>query len=259
MPSPFPGMNPYLEQPDDWPDFHGSFLFALRAAINAVLPERYVALIDRHVWLHDPDAGERLLLAVPDVITVDEVGSGGGTAAAVLEAAPVTVTLPVVPHKGNVYIRLIDRQQRQVVTVVELLSPSNKKAGRHRQAYLAKREEYLASGTNLVEIDLLRTGQRMPLGEPPQPEADYYLFVCRASTFPTAGLWPFSVRDPFPPLYVPLLPGDVTPKVELKPCVDRAYDEARYDKELDYSKPPVPPLREADTTRARELLTKNGL
>jgi hypothetical protein len=259
MPSPFPGMNPYLEHPEDWPDFHGAFLFALRAAINAVLPDRYVALVDRHVWLHDPDSEERLLLGIPDVTTVNEGGANEGTTAAVLEVAPITVTLPAVPHKGNLYIRLIDRAERKVVTVVELLSPSNKRAGRDRQAYLAKRDEYLASGTNLVEIDFLRAGQRMPLGEPPLAETDYYLFVSRAASYPKAGLWPFSVRDPMPPLLVPLLPGDVTPKIELKPCIDRAYDEGRYDKELDYLQSPVPPLREPDATWARELLANIGL
>ncbi len=259
MPSPFPGMNPYLEDPDEWPDFHVSFLVALRAAINAVLPQRYVALLDRYVWLHDPETETRVLLGIPDVLTVDQGALNGGGGTAVAETAPLTLTLPVVRHKGNVYMRLVDREQRRVVTVVELLSPSNKETGRDRDAYLAKRNEYLASGTNLVEIDFLRSGNRLPLGEPPPPETDYYVFVCRNSEFPKAGFWPFSVRERLPLLNVPLLPSDHSPVVDMKPCLDRAYDEARFDKELDYSRPPVPPLREPDATWARELLVNRGL
>jgi uncharacterized protein DUF4058 len=222
-------MNPYLEDPYHWPDFHASFLVALRAAINVVLPERYVALLDRHVWGHDSDTQTNVALGIS-----------------------------VVQNKGNVYIRLFDRERRRIVTVLELLSQSNKEPGRDRDAYLAKRNGYLASETNLVEIDFLRGGQRSLLGDPAPPQTDYYALVCRATEAPKAGLWPFSVRERIPPLHVPLLPNDVSPTVDMKPCLDRAYDECQFTKVLDYSEPPVPPLREPDATWSRELLANRG-
>jgi hypothetical protein len=217
-------MDPYLEDPSLWPDVHAAMLVGIRAQLNARLPERYVALLDRHVWLHEPDADERLLLG------------------------------KAVREQGQRYVRIIDRDRRRVITVIEFLSPSNKKAGADRENYLGKQNEYLATGTNLVEIDLRRAGARLPLGEPPPAEADYYGLVSRATEFPRAGFWSFSVRNPFPALPVPLGPQDAAIPLELKPCLDRAYDEGRYAGEVDYTQPPTPPLPEADATWSRQLL-----
>jgi hypothetical protein len=241
MPSPFPGMDPYLEEPSLWPDVHTSLLVEVRTALNAILPERYGAFIDCYVWLHEPDA----------YIVACEPTAGEATVAI---PAPAVVTLPAMQRQGQRYLRIIDRRNRRVVTVLELLSPSNKEAGLDRENYLTKRNEYLAAGTNLVEIDLLRWGQRLPLGEPNPAPADYYVLVSRAAEFPRAGIWPFSVRDPLPPILVPLNPEDQPVTLDLKACLDLVYDKARYDLELDYSVPPVPPLREPDAAWARQLL-----
>src|SRR5436190_66443 len=159
MPSPFPGMDPYIEEPSLWPDFHGSMIYAFRAALNAVLPERYVAHVDQYVWLHEPDLPTRQRLGRPDAFVTDEAappGNGPASSAALAAlAAPAVSTLPVVRRTGPRYIQIRDGHDRRVVTVIELLSPSNKDSGGDRDAYLAKRNEYLATGTNLVEIDLL--------------------------------------------------------------------------------------------------------
>jgi len=245
-------MDPYLEEPSLWPDFHGAMLYGIRATLNAVLPERYVASINRHVWLRESDVDTRDRLGTPDMFIVDQSGVIAGAPRSI--TAPAVVTLPVVRREGDRYLRIIDRQNRRVVTVIELLSPSNKDTSLDREDYLHKRNEYLATGTNLVEIDLLRAGERLPLGEPPPVPADYYILVSRAVDFPRAGVWPFSVRDSFPISAVPLGPGEDPVPLDLKPCLDRAYDEARYAAELDYTRPPTPPLREPDATWARDLL-----
>jgi hypothetical protein len=255
MPSPFPGMDPYLEEPSLWPEFHGALLYCFRAALNAILPPRYAANVDRHVWLHEPDAETRTRIGKPDAYLSEQPGThgegAGGTATATLPA-PAVVTLPVVRREGQRYLRVLDRVNRRVVTVVELLSPSNKDPGPDRDQYLGKRNEYLADGLNLVEIDLLRTGRRPSLGEPLPPPGDYLVFVSRAADFPKAGIWTFTIRDLLPEVPVPLYPEDGFASLALKPCMDRVYDDARY--LLDYTRDPTPPLREPDATWARELL-----
>jgi hypothetical protein len=258
MPSPFPGMDPYLEEPSLWPDCHLGIIAGMRAVLNAHLPERYAAYADRYVWLHEPDADTRVRMGKPDIYVADRGGEATGSNGGATLVAPTVVTLPVVRRQGNRFIKIIDRQSRRVVTVIELLSPANKNPGEDREAYVAKRNEYLATGTNLVEVDLLRTGERLPLGEPAPPPADYYILVCRANEFPKAGVWPLSVRDPLPAIPVPLNPQDQPVLLPLKPCLDRAYDEAPYSREVNYAEPPDPPLPEPDATWARELLARRA-
>src|SRR5215217_8085575 len=121
MPSPFPGMDPYLEEPDIWSDFHTTVLVAIRASLSELLPAGYIARIDRYVWLHEPDADSRRRLGKPDVFTVEDEAVTPGPALATIEA-PSEGTLPAVRRKGNRYLRIVDRQERRVVTVLELLS-----------------------------------------------------------------------------------------------------------------------------------------
>jgi hypothetical protein len=135
-----------------------------------------------------------------------------------------------------------------------VLSPSNKVPGDDGQAYRFKRGQYLAGRVNLVEIDLLRAGERPPLGDPPPAPSDYYILVSRASEFPQAGFWPLSVRDVLPTIPVPLDPEEADVPLDLRPCADRAYDEGRYGSQINYTQAPNPPLREPDALWARQLL-----
>jgi hypothetical protein len=248
-------MDPYLEARDIWSDFHGTFLMAVRAALNRILPEHYVARWDRYVWIEEPDGDQPRPLGRPDVFVTDRLSRGAETPPATALAAPATVTLPSVDPKGKPYLKIVDTRGHRVVTIVELLSPANKAAGRDRDGYLAKRQEYFRSETNLVEIDLLRNGTRPPVEEP-FPPAHYYILVSRAADFPQAKVWAFTVRDPLPPIPVPLNPQDPPVMLELRPCLDRAFDEARFGEEIDYSQPPTPPFREPDATWVRELLSR---
>jgi hypothetical protein len=244
-------MDPYLEEPSLWPDFHATMLVAIRAALHATLPPRYAPYLDRYVWLEDAEQ-QRERGGAPDTYVADR-GGEGGTAVATLPA-PATVVLPAVLREGSRFIRIVDRANRRVVTVIELLSPSNKTPGTDRDAYLNKRRSYFATRTNLVEIDLRRAGQRPPPEDPDDLERDYRILVCRASEFPTASVWRFGVRDPFQPIPVPLDPPDGDVVLDLKRCLDRAYDEAPYATDIDYTQPPVPRLLDEDATWAQELL-----
>jgi len=147
----------------------------------------------------------------------------------------------------------VDADSRRVVTVVEMLSPANKSTGKDGEAYLAKRQDYLRTHTNLVEIDFLRRGRRPPV-EVPMPRADYYIIVCRGIDYPQAGVWPLSVRDRLPPIPIPLDPGVISVKLELEPCFQKAYEEGRYDLDVNYEEPPTAPLAEPDATWAKELI-----
>ncbi|MCI0359964.1 MAG: DUF4058 family protein [Planctomycetaceae bacterium] len=254
MKSPFPGMDPYLEEPNLWQDVHLSLVIAMRAQLNARLPPNYVARADKYVWIHEPDATARTRVR-PDAYIVKHSDNPASQAPAAV-AAPTTVVLPAARREGNKYLKILDAKSRRLVTVIELLSPANKKPGPDRDDYLTKRIDYLTAGVNLVEIDLLRAGERIPIGEPPTQGFDYYALVCRAQEMPKAGVWPFTVRDPMPGIAVPLLPTDSDVPLELRPCLDVAYEQGEYHIDIDYSMPPIPPLSEPDVQWARGLLEK---
>jgi hypothetical protein len=258
MPSPFPGVDPYVESSGRWGDFHDSMIAAMRASLNERLPAGYAAEINLYVWFHEPDARERRARVVPDVHVTREPASPrlvksrpGGA----LLPAPRRLVFPAVERRRHRYVRIVDVDTNRVVTVIELLSPANKASGDDREAFLAKRAECLAQGLNLVEIDLLRGGRRLPLGKPvPKDAGSFYALVCRAWEYPQVDFWSFGLRDPLPDVPVPL--GRDVPDVllPLRPCADRAYDEGKYRQRLPYRRPLVPRPDKRDIPWIRNLL-----
>lgn len=256
MSSPFPGMDPYLEDPAFWSGFHSRFIVAVSAALTHVLPKGYYADVEQHVWLQGDEIDEREPFAIPD----SYIAGSGGTAAPTMTASrPDTeVTLPKpARRRGHKYVTITDRASNRVITVIELLSPSNKEPGDDRESYLRKRAEYLLSGTNLVEIDLLRDGDRLPFGRPKPPLADYYALISRADRFPKASVWAFTVRDPLPVLPIPLRPPDGEVLLNLRACLDRSYEDAGYQSRIDYQRSPAFPLRQADAEWATQHVKPN--
>lgn len=255
MPSPFPGMDPYLEQADVWHDFHESFCYECRRLLVPQLGPNYVAKLDEHLYLHElPTHGaeERRLLGRGDV-TVAEDGTGtsvvpGGTTVAV----PVEVELPMVTDfERENFIEIRDREDRRLVTVVELLSPANKQPGPNRRQFLGKRQGLLASGVNYVEIDLLRGGPRMPVEA--RIDCQYYAVVSRAGRRPKADLWPIRLRDRLPAIPVPLRTSDEDARLDLQEALSRAYEAGGYGVYI-YRGSPTPPLATEDRRWAEELL-----
>ena len=256
MPSPFPGMDPYIES-WIWPDFHSRLIAAIYDRLSPKLPKQYIASTELFVWRVDNADLDQLILGGLDINVTERTASTGGAAVATM-AAPINTILPGVVRTQK-HIKIIDKMGRRVVTVIECLSPSNKTAGDDGQAYRLKREEYISSGINLIEIDLLRAGFRPPLGDPAPAIADYYALVHRASEPANLGIWPFSVRDPLPPLQVPLDADVADVMIDLRACIDHVYDKGRYDDQLDYTQSPARPFREPDATWARELLANRTL
>jgi hypothetical protein len=247
-------MDPYLESPPFWSPLHSGLINAMQRELKARVPRKYSVWTDVNIWLQEPGSAEEGQPFEPDVYLTEQAMNSPGAAALAVLNAPATTQLPAVRRKGSRFLKIMEARSDRVVTVVELLSPSNKKSGDDRKAYLAKRNEYLATGTNLVEIDLHRGGRRMPLGEPPPPEADYFALVCRAAEFPKTGIWPISVRDPLPEIAIPLNPEDGCVLLPLQACLDSAYDIGPYDNEVEYDQPPRIPLKADDADWAAKLL-----
>jgi hypothetical protein len=139
-----------------------------------------------------------------------------------------------------------------VVTVIELLSPKNKRPGEGRIAYLRKRNQVLASVSHLVEIDLLRGGQPLPMAS--SHTSDYRILVSQADRRPTADLYGFDLQQPIPPFPVPLMPGEEAPILALQPLLNRVYEKGRYHLAIDYGRQAVPPLQEEDRLWATDQI-----
>jgi len=148
------------------------------------------------------------------------------------------------------FLEVRDRQGRELVTVIELLSPSNKRSGDDREQYLTKRRELVRSPAHLVEIDLLRGWTPMP--QEGRPECDYSVMVSRAEKRLAAGFWPIRLRDRLPVIPVPLRSPDVAARVDLQEVLHRAYDGPGYEHFI-YSGEPEPPLSPDDAAWARQL------
>ena len=251
MPSPFPGMNPYLEQEAVWQDFHQSFMPAARAALSAQVGGGYVVKVEQNLFIHELGAEARQLLGKADV-SVSADSSVRTTSQAARSVAPAYVDLPVpaIEEERHGFLEIRDRQRLQLVTVIELLSPSNK-SGPDRATYLNKRQKYLESGVNLVELDLLRAGARLPLEG--LPKCDYYALVSRPEELPQGGIWAFKLTDPLPEIPIPLRAPDPDAKLNLKAILDRIYDEADYEGFV-YRTPPQPQLTSEQRRWAAQYL-----
>jgi hypothetical protein len=193
MPSPFPGMNPYLEQNDTWEDFHHSFLIHAREASTGQVGPNYLVKIEVRLILHELSAEERRFIGRADVGVIAPPTAAASASSPAAIAAPVELQLPAVEVERHSSIEIRDRRNRRVVTVIELLSPLTKAPGSDRDDYLAKRRQVLAGMTHLVEIDLRRGGERPT---PPElPACEYYVLVSRYEQRPKLLFWPFGLRQ----------------------------------------------------------------
>jgi hypothetical protein len=259
MPSPFPGMNPYIERAAVWADFHRTFLVTLRGALAPQVGPQYFIKIEDHVTVRDADDPDDDQLFVADVAVGREPGGNGSAAPAGAAGAavglarpPVTVRLPLPRGRRRTpYLAVTDRDANEVVTVIELLSPANKRPGHDREVFLEKRRQLTYSDANYVELDLLRGHPRLPVLD--LPECDYYALVSRPADRPAARLWPVRLRDPLPEIPVPLRPGEPEPVVALQPLLHQVYDSARYERFI-YHGDPEPPLGPEDAAWAAGLV-----
>jgi Protein of unknown function (DUF4058) len=255
MPSPFPGMNPYFEQATIWLDFHTEFLSALRRLLAPEVAPRYIVQLEEHLYIHDLPPEPRRRIGTGDLSLV-QPGSGHLAQPAVgLLEAPAEVWLPEQEVERVPFLEVRDRLGRELVTVIELLSPSNKRAGDDREQYLAKRREVLRTPTHLVEIDLLRGWAPMP--QEGRPECDYSVMVSRAEKRRAADFWPIHLRDRLPVIPIPLRSPDTSANVDLQDSLHHAYDGPGYEHFI-YRGEPEPSFSVIDAAWAKQFIPASG-
>jgi len=262
MPSPFPGMDPYLERPSLWPDVHNKLISELQTELNPRLPAKYVATVEARIYVMDEgDSGRKIL--GPDLRIEKSAiprASRSTKAAAVLEVAePLEYLLAFDEEISEAYLTIQDREKNSLVAVIELLSHTNKMAGSAgRASFLEKKREVLASDVHWIELDLLRGGERIPTA-PPLVASDYRITVSRGNARKTARYWPIQVRQKLPAIGIPLRGKETEIPIDLGTVLNTAYDRAAYQRSIDYAQPPDPPLAAADARWANAMLRSNGL
>jgi hypothetical protein len=254
-------MDPWLERPELWPNVHNSLIAAIRDQLAPLVRPRYFVDVEsRTTLLSGPDVDR---VYEPDV-TVHATSlrtAGRGSGVAVLERTqvqPVKVIVPVDDEAiEETFLSIKELPGRKLVTVLEVLSPTNKKTKDARTEYLDKRPDLIRSKVNFVEIDLLRGGEPMPLIDAPPPD-DYRILIHRARPQKRAVVYAFPWTIPIPAIPIPLLPNDTEPILELNEVLHSLMDRAGYDLVIDYRQPPNPPLRPEDEAWAATILARGS-
>lgn len=273
MPSPFPGMDPYLEAQHVWPGFHHALASEIHTQLNQSLPAPYYAALEARMNLGIvADDRESWRAIVPDIARLDprrRPDNGGGTA--VIERPRQVVSRRVeIETAGeptrHFFVEVRDaKREHKLITLIEVLSPLNKRPGPDRAAYAVKQRDVLDSETSLVEIDLLRAGERVTPNpvvaaflDRLNPAPDYLVLVSPAWRRIEPGwgyhVFPVGLREWLPCIGIPLAQEDAELPLDLQYVFNRVYDGGPYRRgAVDYRKRPDPPLSEADATWAESL------
>ncbi len=258
MPSPFPGIDPYIESQGYWPDLHASLTTYCRDALNDALPDTYVAHLDEQLRLVERRE-TRPRTIYPDVTIMEggarqRTSTHSETAAGVLTLEPVIIDLPVeeLEEVRDLWIEIRRRPDRELVTAIEILSPTNK-VGEGYWLYHSKRRSFIRQNAHLVELDLLVRGQLLPIGQDLLPD-DFFAFVSRADRRLKCDVYAWSIRDRLPNIPIPLRSPDPDVILELPALFALAYERGRYGRELDYAAPLDLPLAVADRDWVKEHL-----
>jgi hypothetical protein len=253
--SPFPGMDPYIEASGLWEDFHSHLIERVYDLISAALPAGYLARTGKRSYVVLAEVnGKEEHSFLPDVSVTGpstrpaNPGKQKAPSSVVAEIEPVELRAFIESEFEEKFIDIFElKPRRRLVTSIEVLSPSNKRRRSPGwKKYLRKRQALLLGRANLVEIDLLRGGDRMPMLDP-WPGSPYTLLVAREERAPRCRVWPTFFDRPLPPIPVPLSRPDPDLTLALQPLVGAIYERGRYDQEIDYSQPLAPPLNAEQT------------
>jgi hypothetical protein len=284
MPVLFPGMNPYLEHPDLWPDVHRRFIQVLAEVLANQVPDCYEVAVRKRIYRV---SGEDALVVGHPGLTVHptpplnnqatpkhssalnksaaqaaKYGHSNGNSPSVTlterSTQPIPVYVPVPQDVREDYIEIVEPGAGEVVTVIEVLTPKKKRAGRGRITYEQHRESILGSPTHFVEIDFLR-GWEPTAVYGPDGDSDYRILISRSEQRPKADLYTWNVNDPIPVLQLPLRRAQECSGIDLKQILDKAYERSGYDLIIDYRREPLPPLRDAEAHWLAMFLKQLGL
>jgi hypothetical protein len=251
MQYPFPGMDPYLETRAIWPDFQTRFIAFLSGQLQRLVRPKYAAILEERVYVVERDRMIR-----PDITLSRQRRRTGlpysSSSAALLEAPsdePVRFKR-LLEEVREPSISLVARADKRVVTTLELISPDNKRPGTGRQQYLQKREERLAAGVNVVEIDLLRDGEPLVLAGPQRlatlKTAWRYVVCVTRRTPGMIELYPVPLTSRLPCVAIPLDLTDPDVALDLQATFSRCWEEGPYGDTLPYENPPPGELSTAD-------------
>ena len=264
MKSPFPGVDPYIEACGLWEDFHQLLIVKIYETIAPLLPQGYTvrAGVRSYIVLMEAE-GKDENLAKPDIAITQPAKPkkprkrNGVVAVAEPDAMADSVPLRafIAEEFKETFVEIYaQREERILVTCIEVLSPSNKRpATEGWQQYERKRQAMLLGRANFIEIDLLRGGHKMPMLDP-WPESPYTLLVCRRKRAPNCRVWLAHFRRPLPVIPVPLLAPDPDLSLDLNPLLADIYSLGRYDEEIDYTRSLTPSLSDEDAGWIRDVL-----
>jgi hypothetical protein len=254
MPSPFPGMDPYLEDPRLWPDVHHRLISVIAEMLLTRIRPSYFVQVQERVYLSDQDDPGHSYY-VPDVHLVETAWPSrpGGQATAVIDAS-ILVASPVPLEVREPYLEVQDTFDRSVITVIEVLSSSNKVPGANGlKSYCDKRDAILKTSTQFVDIDLLRGGQRPRwLRHAPQP--DYVAHASVEAGKPEGRLWKMRLEEHLKTIGIPLKHGEPPAPLDLQAVLNTVYDRAGYDLVIDYTAEPTPRFTPRQATWAYAFL-----
>lgn len=257
MPSPFPGMDPYVEQPRLWMDFHSDLAAEIRAELNRQIRPAYFARLTPYATYEVVEiALSRLQKVIPDVGVMRETAALYAGGAAVIDP-PVESVVQMEAPLELLSVEILRADDETLITAIEILSPVNKRPGHdaHRD-YRRKRQELLRSGAHFIEIDFLRGGERSPLDKP-VPAAPYYVSLSRVGQRPAISVWPVPLNSRLPTIPVPLDFGDPDAILALSAVVASVYERGGYDAQIDYRQPVPPPTLTDEESAWVEMLLQS--
>ncbi len=262
MTSPFPGMDPYLENPNMWRGVHHWFITASAEQLQPQLtPRGYYVDVESRVWLESPERSvypDLSLLIPADLKTFEKQTEKASSS----EVADLPVKIRVVENEVREdYLQIYERSTNKLITGIEFISPSNKSNRTARKLYLKKRKELFEAGINFVEIDLLREGKsivRLPASIVDRIPRPYYLVNIIRAEGEEYEFHPIDVRRRLPRVGVPLKPGEPDVVLDLQAARDRVYAAGAYGDRIDYNRDPVPPLPPAYAEWLRETVARGG-
>jgi len=270
-------MDPYLEAPDIWPDLHEALAGEMRAELNLLLPQPYYARLEVRPEVGIVDDAGTARRIVPDVAVIkpSDAPTVPATVTVSERRATLSASVEVIIASEALRHQLVEIRDasrgHQLITLIEIVSPSNKRAGVDRRAYLRKQREVLERDASFVEIDLLRAGERLlPNAEleaylgglAPQPA--YLVLVnrawCRRGVEMAYQLFAVSLREVLPCIAIPLREGEDEVKLDLQWIFNQAYDRGPYRRgAVDYEGAPEPSLEPDDLQWVYQQLREQGL
>ncbi|OLP20323.1 hypothetical protein BST81_00885 [Leptolyngbya sp. 'hensonii'] len=258
MSSPFPGVDPYLESADLWPEVHHRLITAIAIDLAPQVRPKYRVAIEKRVYLSG--AEDTLLVGVPDVSVSSKPGAGPSPqleGVATVQPHPIQIRLAIPEEVREGYLEIREVVTGVVVTAIEVLSPKNKRPGEGLEAYERKRRQMLVSMTHLVEIDLLKAG-RSTVEKGDSWLKDYHILVSRSDRRPIADLYAFNLSEAIPVVPVPLGPEEAEPELNLQRLMGQIYEQAGFDTAIDYGRSPVASFPQDTLDWIEGLLRQQG-